>query len=262
MRRHTTASPFEGCVHERRAGRARFAPSVNAIFAALLAICGLYTVNVAAQEQSVKPGINANFDSPVVQEWVERFEKEGREVYDKREQIVELCQIKPGQTVADVGAGTGLFTRLFAQAVGDDGKVMAVDISDEFIDNILQRAKEARLSNIEGVICAPDDAKLSPNSVDVVYICDTYHHFEFPLKTMASIFKALKPDGRVVLVDFKREAGQSSDWVMGHVRAGQKTVREEVESVGFKQLSEQNELLKENYIMVFGKSPVSGSSVN
>lgn len=223
------------------------------VTACLIALAGISARTVAAQEASVKPGINATFETPVVKEWVERFEKEGREVYDKREQLVEICQVQPGQTVADVGAGTGLFTRLFAAAVGDQGQVMAVDISDEFIDNILTRANEAGVNNIHGVLCTADDAKLSPNSVDIVYICDTYHHFEFPQKTMTSIFKALKPEGRVVIVDFRREEGKSSDWVMGHVRAGQQTVREEIESVGFKLVGEKDDLLTENYVMIFGK---------
>jgi ubiquinone/menaquinone biosynthesis C-methylase UbiE len=207
----------------------------------------------SAQDASVKPGINDSFDAPVVTEWVERFEKEGREVYDQREAIVAACDIKPGMTVADVGAGTGLFTRLFSSAVGSDGKVIAVDISDEFVENILKVSKEQGHENIVGVVCATDDTLLPPNSVDLVYICDTYHHFEFPYKTMASIHKALKPGGRVVLVDFERIPGVSSEWIMGHVRAGKEEVKKEVESVGFELSAEKAGLLSENYILLFIK---------
>jgi ubiquinone/menaquinone biosynthesis C-methylase UbiE len=207
-----------------------------------------------AQEQSLRPGINDSFETPKVTEWVERFESEGREVYDKRDQIVAACGIAPGMVVADVGAGTGLFTRLFAEATGSDGHVFAVDISDEFIDNILKQADASGTTNIEGVICAVDDVKLAPNSVDVVYICDTYHHFEFPYKTLASIHKALRPHGRVVLVDFERIEGTSSDWIMGHVRAGKQVVRQEVENAGFKLLEEKPALLTENYVLIFEKA--------
>jgi ubiquinone/menaquinone biosynthesis C-methylase UbiE len=204
-----------------------------------------------AQDQSLNPGINDSFDEPVVTEWVERFEREGREVYDKRHEIVGLCKIEPGMAVADVGAGTGMFTRLFSMAVGAEGRVYAVDISDEFINNILERADELGKQNIHGVICEIDDAKLAPNSVDVVYICDTYHHFEFPYKTMASIYKALKPGGHVVLVDFERIPGESSDWIMSHVRAGKDVVRKEIQDAGFQLLEEHADLLKENYVLVF-----------
>lgn len=215
--------------------------------------CLLASHPVHAQEQSVKPGINESFESPNVDEWVERFEREGREVYDRRDQLVELTGLKPGMAVADVGSGTGLFTRLFAKAVGTEGKVFAVDISDEFVASIEDRAAKEGQTQIQGIICSADDTKLPPNSVDVVYICDTYHHFEFPHKTMASIFRALKPNGRVYIVDFKRIPGESSDWVLGHVRAGQDTVREEIEQVGFTLVKEPKEVLKDNYIMVFGK---------
>jgi ubiquinone/menaquinone biosynthesis C-methylase UbiE len=213
-----------------------------------------FCVLAGAQDQSLRPGINQQFDKPLVSEWVERFEKEGREVYDKRQALVAVCQISPGMSVADVGAGTGLFTLLFAQQVGPAGHVYAVDISDEFIESIQQRAAQDGLNNIQGVICAVDDAKLAPTSVDVVYICDTYHHFEFPYKTMASIFKALRPGGRLVVVDFQRIPGTSSDWVMGHVRAGRDEVRQEIESVGFALQDEKQDLLKENYVLVFGKA--------
>ncbi len=206
------------------------------------------------QDQSVRPGINDSFEQPVVKEWVERFEREGREVFDKRVELVEACGITPGMAVADVGAGTGLFTQLFAKAVGSSGKVYAVDISDEFVDKIVADARQAKLQNIEAIVCAADDAKLAPNSVDLVYICDTYHHFEFPIKTMASIFKALKPGGRVVVVDFARVPGVSSDWILGHVRAGQEVVQAEIESVGLELLEANQQLLKENYILIFSKA--------
>lgn len=218
----------------------------------LLSVGAMSTV-ARAQDQSVRPGVNKDFDSPNVDEFVSRFEKEGREVYDKREALVQACQIAPATVVADVGAGTGLFTRLFAQAVGPAGQVIAVDISDEFVDRIEKSAAANQITNIKTIVCAPDDSRLPPNSVDLVFICDTYHHFEFPLKTMSSIFRALRPDGRVVIVDFKREAGISTDWVMNHVRAGQDVVRGEIESVGFKLRSQDGDLLKDNYVMVFGK---------
>src|SRR5919206_3772426 len=85
------------------------------------------------QEQSVRPGINKPFENPDVKEFVGKFEVESREVYARRKEIVAACKLKPGMVVADIGAGTGLFTRLFASAVGPEGKVYAVDIAPKFI---------------------------------------------------------------------------------------------------------------------------------
>jgi predicted methyltransferase len=94
--------------------------------------------------------------------------------------------------------------------------------------------------------------KLAPNSIDLAFICDTYHHFEYPFKTMSSIHQALRRGGRVILIDFKKIKGVTPESVMKHVRAGQKTVTKEVVSTGFRVAGEPL-TLKENYCLVFEK---------
>jgi len=209
--------------------------------------------NIKIRELSINPGINNSFLQPDVGNFVERFEREGREVYDNRNLIVAACRIEPGMTVADIGCGTGLFTRLFAPAVGDGGQVLAVDIARQFVQHVESACREAGLSNVQGVVCAADDVSLPDESVDVAFICDTYHHFEFPHHSMASLHRALKPDGRVVLVEFHRIPGKSSEWILGHVRAGQETFVREIEKCGFERLAE-DDFLEENYLVVFAKS--------
>ena len=99
-----------------------------------------------AQEKSVQPGINKTFEDPElnVAQWTERFEKEGREIYDHREQIVAACELRPGLEVADVGAGSGLFTRLFAAQVAPEGQVFAVDIAEKFLQAIQESSRSGR----------------------------------------------------------------------------------------------------------------------
>jgi ubiquinone/menaquinone biosynthesis C-methylase UbiE len=206
-----------------------------------------------AQDKSVNPGINKAFETPKVEEFVERFEIEGRDVFDHRKEVVAAIGLKEGMTVADVGAGTGLFTRMFSPLVGDKGKVYAVDISDEFVKHVEKLAAEQKLANIEGVVCKPDSAELPAGSIDLAFICDTYHHFEFPEKTMRSIRRALKPKGQVVLVDFHRIPGKSSEWTLGHVRAGQEVFAQEIIAAGFKQVEDRKDLLKESYFLRFEK---------
>ncbi len=213
----------------------------------------LMTNLLMGQEKSVAPGINKPFEKPKVAEFQGKFEKEGREAFDHRDKIVAACQLQKGMAIADVGAGTGLFTRLFATAVGEKGQVFAVDISSEFVDHIQQSARQDGLKNIQGVVCQADSVKLPQGSVDLVFICDTYHHFEFPEKTMHSIHQALKPGGKVVVIDYRRIAGTSTDWVMSHVRAGQEVVEKEIAQCGFKRVREVSDLLKENYFIVFEK---------
>jgi predicted methyltransferase len=208
---------------------------------------------LVAQEKSVNPGINKTFENPNVPEFIERFEKEGRDAFDHRKEIVAALGLKPGMVVADVGTGTGLFARTFSPLVGESGKVFAVDISPKFLAHVEEVAKEQGLKNIVGVICAPNDVRLPPQSVDLAFICDTYHHFEYPVATMRSIHKALKPKGKVVLIDFHRIKGVSTDWVMNHVRAGQEVFTQEIVDAGFKQVSEDKDLLKESYFVRFEK---------
>ncbi|MEN9555713.1 MAG: hypothetical protein RLZZ232_1999, partial [Planctomycetota bacterium] len=164
---------------------------------------------VGAQDKSVRPGINDSFRDPDPQQFTERFEIESREVFAKREAILKALSLKPTDVVADIGAGTGLFTRLFASNLGPEGRVIAVDIAQKFLDHIEVSCRERNLRNVETLLCRDDSTELPPNSVDVAFICDTYHHFEFPNKTMASLRKAMKPGGRVIVVDFKRIDGES-----------------------------------------------------
>ena len=213
---------------------------------------------LAAQEKSVRPGINDPFKNPDLKEFQGKFEVESREVYAKRKEIVEYCKLRPGMAVADVGAGTGLFTGPFAAAVGEKGKVYAVDISKTFLEHIAKSAKDQKLGNVETVLCTATSTELKPNSVDLVYVCDTYHHFEFPSRTLASIHKALKPGGQLVVIDFHRIPGKSREWTLNHVRAGQEVVEKEIAEAGFKKTGEVKDLLEENYFVRFEK--VEGGS--
>lgn len=227
------------------------------LFLCLVAACISSTCTFAQPAAVALPeGINDRFLDPEMnpEEWTERFERDGREAYAARNQILEAIGLKPGMRVADVGAGTGLFTVLFSDAVGEDGWVFAVDIAPKFIEHIANRAQAAGIDNITPVLCDEDSVNLPAESIDVAFVCDTYHHFEHPRKTIASILKALRPGGRLVVVDFIREEGISSEWTLSHVRAGKEVFKEEILSTGFELADEpQLKALKENYLLVFRK---------
>lgn len=229
------------------------------LIAALLVISAPW--GVLAQDKSVKPGINIPFINPDVADYEKKFEVESREVYAKRSQIVAACKPKPGMVVADVGAGTGLFTRLFAAEVGADGQVYAVDIAPKFLEHVQKTSRKAGLRNVTPVLCNQDAVDLPPNTVDLAYVCDTYHHFEFPVRTLASLHRAIKPGGRLVVVDFIRIPGKSADWILNHVRAGQEVVEKEIAVAGFEKTDEVKDLLTENYVIVFTKSANRGNGL-
>ena len=221
---------------------------------AVLAACHGPQSVASADEASVKPGINKDFLDPALEvgKFEERFEGESREIFAQRARIASLVGVRDGLAVADVGAGTGLFTRMFAQKVGANGRVYAVDIARQFVDHIEEDSKKRGLGNVTGVVCTERTVELLPASVDVVFVCDTYHHFEYPKQTMASIHSALKPGGELVVVDFIRIEGQSRPWILEHVRAGQDVVTKEIEATGFEKVrDEATPFLRENYAMRF-----------
>lgn len=219
----------------------------------LLLMLFLAPLSSLAQAPGASPEINRPYEQPDYQTWVERFESEGREIYDRRLDILRATGVKPGMHVADIGAGTGLFTRLFASEVGPTGKVYAVDISRPFVQNILRTAREQGLANVEGVVNSQNDTKLPPASIDLAFLSDTYHHFEQPQPMLASIRRALRPNGTLVVIDFERIPGKSSAWVMSHVRAGKETVVREVEAAGFRLIKDHDAVLEENFFLVFRK---------
>ncbi len=203
-------------------------------------------------EQSVAPGINRHYESPDFTQWRDTFEQPGREVYARRLEILAASAVQPGMAVADIGAGSGLFTLLFAREVGERGRVYAVDIAPEFVAGIQVRAQAEGFSNVVPVVSEQRSTFLAPNSIDLAFVCDTYHHFEYPQAMLASIHQALRPGGRLIIIDFRREAGFSSSWVMTHVRAGETQVIDEVSVAGFT-LSDRPAFLRTNYFLTFTK---------
>lgn len=217
-------------------------------------VAGRNGAPVLEEAASVKPGINREFLNPDlrVANWVPRFEVESREVFAHRHALTHALGLRPGDRVADIGAGTGLFVPLFAEAVGARGRVYAVEIAPAFVEGIRERAREAGLANVTAVLCSERDVGLEPGSIDKAFICDTYHHFEYPAGTMASLHRALRRGGEVLVIDFHRIPGVSSEWTLNHVRAGQEVFTAEIEAAGFRKV-EELPLLEENYVLRFRK---------
>ncbi|GAB5558624.1 MAG: methyltransferase domain-containing protein [Synoicihabitans sp.] len=215
--------------------------------------------SLAAQTESVNPGINASYlkEDMVVANWVERLEREGREVADNRQAIVARLGIKPGMAIADIGTGTGLFLPDLVAAVGPEGKIYAVDIIEKFLAHVDKHVGQRGWTNVETVLCTERSAELAPASIDLAFICNVYHHFEYPQDTLASLLGALRPGGRMVLIDFKRIPGVSENWILNHMRADQATFEAEIIAAGFTKQREITDLLDDNYFVIFERSPSS-----
>lgn len=193
---------------------------------AFLSLACIFILNISvwAQDESLAPGINESFKEQPSRS-IEQFDYINRDLNQQKE-ILDACGLKPGMDVADIGAGSGVHVRLFAERVLPEGKVYAVDIVQEFLDHIQATCKEKAIENVQCVLGSDTSSNLEPSSVDLVFSCDTYHHFEYPFKMMASIREALRPNGQFVIIDFKDKS-----W---HVRADSQTVIEEISKSGFK----------------------------
>src|SRR5262245_4762584 len=151
---------------------------------ALFLACALAAFGVGqvlAQQESVAPGINQRFlEGQNFGEFVDQFEREGREIFDSRDAILKEVSLKPGMTVADIGAGSGLFTQLFAREVGPGGKVYALEINPVMVTSIVRRLQDEGYRNVEGQVSTAKTLPLAPASLDIAFTSDVYHHFEYP----------------------------------------------------------------------------------
>ena len=225
-----------------------------ALFTALFPI--LLLGGCSPLEESVKPGINTDFLDPEldVESMVQRFEVESREIAASRDAITDALGIENGMSIADIGAGTGLFLEPFADRVGVGGRVYAVDISPRFVAHMQNRARDLGLSQVRTVLCSERSVNLSANSVDLAFICDVYHHFEYPRSTMASVRDALRPGGTLVVIDFNQDPDIRGGWTMEHIRAPKEKFIEEIENAGFDLLEDVPiDGLTDNYFLRFRK---------
>ena len=133
-------------------------------------------------------------------QWLERTERMDEERPDL---VLSALELKPGMTVADIGAGTGYYSWRIAQRVGSGGAVYAVDVQLEMIRMLEKQMSRRGAVNVKAVLGTTTDPKLPENSLDLALMVDVYHEFEYPYEMLAAIVRALKPGGRLVFVEFR-----------------------------------------------------------
>ena len=227
-----------------------------------LGLCLVLTLAAGGAEDAPKSAgpcpypaeMNKKFADPDadIQQFVKRFENDSRDIYAKRQDITRTVGLRPGDAVADIGAGTGLFTQLFAEQVGPKGTVYAVDIGPAFLKYITGQAKKLGHQHVvKTVLNTQDSTELPAGSIDVAFICDTYHHFDHPEKMLVSIHRALRPGGRLVIIDFDLRK-DSSDFVRQRARAAKEVYFREIAAAGFEQIGTKNApTIKDNFYAEF-----------
>jgi ubiquinone/menaquinone biosynthesis C-methylase UbiE len=220
---------------------------MSGVFAAL-ALAGAMSAQVATQANSQyqteqgRKAMAAGLGSP------------DRDAFEKPRDVVQAMALQKGMTVADVGTGIGYMLPFLSRAVGPDGRVIAEDIFDDFLASAKQRAQNQNLANVTFVKGTETDPTLPEGAVDEVLALDVYHHFDYPEKMLAGIHQALKPGGKLVVVDYyKRPEAMPQGHAMTHIRLDMPDVIKEIEANHFHLLSEKEHIEDSQYILVLEK---------
>ena len=184
------------------------------------------------------------------------LDSEDREQRQKPRELLASIGLKEGQTVADIGSGPGFMEPYFVEVIGPSGKLYAEDIQQDFLDQVDAKIEENGWKNVETILGGQVDPKLPKGKIDLAFILDAYHHFEYPEKTMAKVGESLAPGGRVVMVDFyrsRKHPTMSQERLMGHIREDRDGFAKEIESAGFK-LVRHFDHLPHQYVLIFEKA--------
>jgi len=185
---------------------------------------------------------------------IERLEAPARLANLQPAELIERLGVVKGSTVVDLGTGTGNLLKDLDAAVGSDGRVIAEDIFPDFLDRARERAKAAKLSNVEFVLGTATDPKLPSAAADLVIILDAYHHFDYPGQMLAGIKRGLRPGGRLAIVEYHKKRGAMEgdpDFALKHIRASAEQVVQEVEAAGYKLLWRRDHAPDKQYIAMF-----------
>ena len=210
---------------------------------------------VAAQQTATAPGVHplsgrryAQPMSYLGADWLDRSERVAEEEPDV---ALDAIKLELGSTVADVGAGSGYMTAKMARRVGPTGKVYANDIQPEMLALLKQRLAKEKLANVEPILGALDDPKLPAGALDLILMVDVYHEFSEPQKMLRHMHEALKPGGRLVLLEYRKE--DPSVPIRFDHKMSVAEAKLEVEAEGFK-LTRVDPILPRQHILIFTRS--------
>ncbi|HZR21552.1 MAG TPA: methyltransferase domain-containing protein [Verrucomicrobiae bacterium] len=192
----------------------------------------------------------AQLASKSAQEWIKTLESSNRVERLKIDETIAQLKIKPGEVIADIGAGSGLYSLPLAKAASPGGMVYAVDIEQGLLDHIATRAKELQLTNLQMVLGKFADPNLPSTNVDLAFINDVLHHIEDRAGYLKSLARYLKPTGRVVIIDFYPELGPHKNDPSLQVTKNQ--AASWMAAIGFKPV-EQFSLFKDKWFVVYSR---------
>ena len=209
----------------------------------------IFWIVLIALSQHVQEHHNPQHSFEDTDRWVEEFENSERDAQQRPDEVVQALNLAAGDVVADIGAGTGYFTRRFAKAVGDTGIAYAVDLEPNMLKYIAARAKKDGQPNIVPVMATTTSPSLAPSSVDLFFICNTIHHIGERGEYYKILARDLRDGGRLAIVDFYKDI-ELDQGPSRQMRIAKKALIEEVTAAGFR-LVEEHDFLPVQYFVVF-----------
>ncbi|HEY7447710.1 MAG TPA: methyltransferase domain-containing protein [Vicinamibacterales bacterium] len=192
----------------------------------------------------------AQLGSRPAEEWRKTLDQPDRIAGLKADQVIARLALKPGQVVADLGAGTGVFSVPMAKAVTPGGKVYAVEVDKGYFGIITDKAKEARVTNVQTVLGEFGDPKLPASDVDVAFFHDVLHHIEDRTGYLKNVARYVKPSGRIVVIDLKPDQSPHKD--QPNLVVSEEQVTAWMAAVGFNKV-EKTDLFAEKYFLVYAR---------
>jgi predicted methyltransferase len=213
--------------------------------------CVLLASGAACAQQQPRQEPPAKREPANVMSWegAAWLERDGRAQQEKPEEVIQAMELREGMTVADIGAGSGFFTRRLAKAVGPTGKVYAEDIQPQMLDLLKKDIEKEGIKNVVTVLGTETEAKLPVHGVDRVLLVDVYHEFQKPEPMLASIRESLAPGGTVILVEYRLEGDTASHINIKH-RMSVEQVLAEWNAAGF-ELANRIETLPTQHVFIF-----------
>ncbi|PRQ08866.1 Demethylrebeccamycin-D-glucose O-methyltransferase [Enhygromyxa salina] len=187
------------------------------------------------------------FEDP--QAWTERFESPERAAWQRPDEVIASLAVAADAKIADLGAGTGYFAVRFA-AAAPQGQVYAVDIEPKMVEWLAQRATDEGHANLEAVLGEADEPKL-PEPVDLVFMCNVFHHLAQPQAYFQAVAKQLRPGARVIIVDFRKDAPEHAPGPPQAMRMSPEQISEHMQAAGFRLARNDLELLEYQYVLEF-----------
>ena len=218
------------------------------------ALCAAFALALPAGAQVAKEA-NTQYQTPEGRQTVAAtLSAPDREERQRPRELVEAMGLKRGMAVADVGTGIGYMVPFLSRRVGPAGRLFAEDIFDDYLAMARMTAESQHLNNIVFIKGTEKDPKLPENTLDRVLVLDVYHHFDYPEAMLAGIYKALKTDGRLVIVEYyKNETSMPNGRALTHIRLNKLDVIKEVEANHFHLVSESEHIPGVQYMLILEK---------